>query len=456
MGIFQVNGLSQCPEPYDILGNDTLICPGGAMYLDAGEASSFEWSDGTIESFLMVTEPGPYSVVIHIQGCDDPYTDEIVIGLAENPDIAILLPIQDYYCKGDLIDLTVEDANPTGTIIYEWVDNSSTEATIQVDTTGNYTVIATNEYGCQTDQNVNVEFQYPYQEDKILLSSYDQVEDKLFVVWQTTPNRRSESYSVVSGLEQKNPVGSRTVNETNILVDYETDPHLNSNYYNVTLTDSCGNASDLRLGEAHKPMFLEVSETAEGYTLLSWERYIGFDYELFYIYRGTENTNLTLLDSVQNRFLDKASFLDDSAEPGVEYFYQISVKTPETIYLNDPGGKKAQSGPFVHSFSNLEDNRFHGTGLNSFQYLSKNLNVYPNPFSDLTTISYSLELVSELKIEIFDILGKKILTLFEGKQTAGDYSINYYPTTDICLSGIYYLRIEIEGASVLTKMLIQK
>jgi len=37
-----------------------------------------------------------------------------------------------------------------------------------------------------------------------------------------------------------------------------------------------------------------------------------------------------------------------------------------------------------------------------------------------------------------------------------EYSINFYPPTDICRAGIYYLRTEIEGASMLTKKLIQK
>lgn len=75
LGTFHIKAQSQdCPPPDNLLGNDTLICPDGALYLDAGTAVSYLWSDGTSESFLLVTEPGVYNVSI-VEECDKTYRD---------------------------------------------------------------------------------------------------------------------------------------------------------------------------------------------------------------------------------------------------------------------------------------------------------------------------------------------------------------------------------------------
>jgi chitodextrinase len=44
---------------------------------------------------------------------------------------------------------------------------------------------------------------------------------------------------------------------------------------------------------------------------------------------------------------------------------------------------------------------------------------YPNPFNPVTVIRYSLDVNSRVELTIYDILGRKITTLFSGLQTAG-------------------------------------
>ncbi|MCF8389820.1 MAG: hypothetical protein K9H12_03945, partial [Bacteroidales bacterium] len=216
ISLFSINAHSQiCPPPDRILGNDTLICPDGALYLNAGEAVSYLWSDGSTASSLLVTLPGQYMVTITDE-CDKSYTDTIIIGMAENPTFAINLPVQDYFCKGDIVNLVAEAIEPSSNIDYEWLSNASTNASILVDSTGDYAVVATNEYGCQTTKDVSVEFQFPYEEDKILLSSYSVEDDKYFVVWRTTPEKRSKDYTVVSGIALNNLFDARSFNETNL------------------------------------------------------------------------------------------------------------------------------------------------------------------------------------------------------------------------------------------------
>jgi len=71
---------------------------------------------------------------------------------------------------------------------------------------------------------------------------------------------------------------------------------------------------------------------------------------------------------------------------------------------------------------------------------------YPNPFNASTTISYSLPQAADIRIEIYDILGRRVETLFSGPQRAGEHMVNWKPG-DIS-SGVYYYRI---GSDVFNK-----
>ena len=47
----------------------------------------------------------------------------------------------------------------------------------------------------------------------------------------------------------------------------------------------------------------------------------------------------------------------------------------------------------------------------------------PNPFNPATRIQYDLPKTSSVTVEIFNVLGKHVRTLFNGRQPAGRYSI---------------------------------
>jgi len=89
--------------------------------------------------------------------------------------------------------------------------------------------------------------------------------------------------------------------------------------------------------------------------------------------------------------------------------------------------------------------------------LSKNVVLkqnYPNPFNSQTTISYSLPKASLVTIDIYDLLGRKLETLVEGKQDAGSYNIVWDATNRS--SGIYFYRIKAEEMSINRKMVLVK
>jgi hypothetical protein len=82
--------------------------------------------------------------------------------------------------------------------------------------------------------------------------------------------------------------------------------------------------------------------------------------------------------------------------------------------------------------------------------------IYPNPFNPSTTIRYALPSAGPVNIEIFDILGRKVATLFEQKQNAGWHTVQwngYNEQHQAVTSGIYIARLK-AGDKISTKKMI--
>jgi N-acetylneuraminic acid mutarotase len=76
---------------------------------------------------------------------------------------------------------------------------------------------------------------------------------------------------------------------------------------------------------------------------------------------------------------------------------------------------------------------------------------YPNPFNPSTTIRYQLPVASEVKLEVYDVLGKKIATVVNERQSAGAYQVVWNASG--LSSGTYFYRLQ-AGTFVETKKMI--
>ena len=79
---------------------------------------------------------------------------------------------------------------------------------------------------------------------------------------------------------------------------------------------------------------------------------------------------------------------------------------------------------------------------------------YPNPFNPMTTITYELPELSNVKVNIYDVLGRTVRNLVNGKQKAGRYSVTWDAASNS--SGIYFYKIETESFSETKKMILVK
>lgn len=158
---YYVQGIGQngCPQTDSVtvtiasqlaidLGNDTTLCPGQGIALDAGTpGGSYQWNDGSQGQFLTVTQPGLYWVQVNLNGCTG--SDTIMVTQETLP-VVDLGP--DLLLCGQQSVVLLDAGNTGATFL--WNDNSVLQ-TLSVNISGTYSVIVTNLCGSASDQ-VNV------------------------------------------------------------------------------------------------------------------------------------------------------------------------------------------------------------------------------------------------------------------------------------------------------------
>ncbi|MEJ5305262.1 MAG: YCF48-related protein [Ignavibacteria bacterium] len=79
---------------------------------------------------------------------------------------------------------------------------------------------------------------------------------------------------------------------------------------------------------------------------------------------------------------------------------------------------------------------------------------YPNPFNPVTTIKFSIPEASNVKLSLYDVLGRKVKILVDEKLNAGIYTFNFDGSE--LASGIYIYRLEAGKNVSIKKMMLLK
>ena len=94
--------------------------------------------------------------------------------------------------------------------------------------------------------------------------------------------------------------------------------------------------------------------------------------------------------------------------------------------------------------------------LNDFTRIGQN---YPNPFNGTTLIPIKLARDADVAIQIFDLTGKRIRTLFNGRMNAGVRQVSWDGNDENnarVASGLYIFKVIVEGKSKSKSMLLIK
>lgn len=139
---------------------------------------------------------------------------------------------------------------------------------------------------------------------------------------------------------------------------------------------------------------------------------------------------------------------------GLQYIYDEVYDATATDMKIEYAIKFTTEPPFLYIFTSVnEDNNLGNTNGSG---LDQN---YPNPFSSHTWIKYSLPELSNVALNVYNIRGELVRSLFNGEQSSGKYTIEWDGLNDSgnrVNSGIYFYRLQTDGSIETKKMFMLK
>ena len=268
--------------------------------------------------------------------------------------------------------------------------------------TTNYIVTVTFPGGCTSTDTVNVSI-VPHLPPDICIVLVDSTLGKNKIIWEKPLNvnyiQSYKIYKETSTAGVYTNIGTLPFSQLTEFVDTSSKPIVHSDRYKLSFIDTCG--FETNLSNSHKTLHLSVSPngSGNGFQLIWTDQYEGYTFLTYNIYRRTSYTNFTKIDSIA---YGNTSYTDTTSLHGRLYYFVSAVRpTP----CSSSGLPKAVGGPYSQSISNIEDNGIANQGIQDINYGFKELKIYPNPFSDKTTIFFDNTDKQGYSLKITDITG---------------------------------------------------
>jgi hypothetical protein len=409
-------------------------CVGDSLLLSCNTDASFsyQWNrngipvNGATTSSFYPTQSGSYTVTIYQNNC--PVTSAgISVTINSLPPVPTITQNGVFVpCTGGTISLLA----PNGFASYLW-NTGSTESSLIVSQSGNFSVSVTDNNGCSRTSNpfvVNASFMAPPQ---VCIVGIDSLTNENRVVWEKPLTQGIDSFYVykesnISDVYTK--IGATNYDDLAVFLDVNSNPAVQAYRYKISALDTCG--VETNVSEFHKTIHLTINQGVGNSWNLIWSHYEGLNFGSYNIYRGTDLSNMSLLTTIQSNL---NSYSDLTPPTGATY-YQIEVVNPVNC---DP----TKSINYGVSRSNIVNNGV--SGIN--EEVLSTLNIYPNPTNSNITLEVSSDLVGK-RYSIVDFSGRILL---DGKISSNQEHIDLQNVA----RGSYYLSIE-NGSSV-TKLIKQ-
>lgn len=260
--------------------------------------------------------------------------------------------------------------------------------------------------------------------------SFDQAPftKKTFVFPATTENW--QKYSL--GLIGKSLVIPDSISTITIKIETQ-------NYKNGTTVKISGMELRKKTNSFIVPSWLQEPKIEQNKIILNW---ISNEKEKDYtvVLQRKDKSQLNYLD-IATGTKGFTSYIDNNLQDSNTYFYRVKCITPDNqVAYSD-------SVTITYLITSIDDKH----NLPSEYSLSQN---YPNPFNPVTSINYSLPVLSNVKLSVYDLLGRTIKELVNDVQPAGNYTINFNGIN--LSSGIYFNTLKAGNFYQVRKMLLLK
>ena len=151
---------------------------------------------------------------------------------------------------------------------------------------------------------------------------------------------------------------------------------------------------------------------------------------------------------IEQRLQDKGILMKDIVAAGMALYVSHGMSEPDAAVELDKNEyilrTTQQSVSAVTSTPSIQ----------SYELLQN----YPNPFNPSTEISFYLPKTENISLKIYDILGRELITLFEGKMEQGNQKIDFNSNriTGGITSGLYFYKLTTQNFSGVKKMMLVK
>ncbi len=329
-------------------------------------------------------------------------------------------PLSDkkFYC-GQQVQLDSVTTNYTGNekLSYKWTPSTGLSndtipnpvVTTNVDY--GYTITVTTPGGCTASAAVKVTKQ-SVPTPSIVGVSVDS-QDNNQISW-VLPDYEYDSIFIYKETNQQNQyrkIGSVGKN-ISIFSDTLSQPKVMSNAYKISLLDRCG--TETSQSSRHKTMHLAINKGVSNSWNLIWEPYIGFEVATYYIYRGTNENQLSLISSLSGA---NTQFSDFTAPTGDIYYQIEAVKSGSSGVKG--GNVKVKNQAFVSrsNIASYKDN----VGVQQPYDISDDILLSPNPVMDYVQVSSKAFNGKRLTLTVCNLQG---MVLMRTEMTGTTQNIN--------------------------------
>lgn len=229
-------------------------------------------------------------------------------------------------------------------------------------------------------------------------------------------------------------IGTKSAKEVTFFIDTISNPDQNASSYKISFVDTNGYTSPL--SKYHKTMHLTMSIGIGGACNLIWDKYEGFYYDHFNVYRGNSIKNLQKIAELPTNLFTYT----DLAPPLGKVYYVIEVE--KTTGCN-PGNLKSTADLYSSTSSNII--------YLETSFLKDNLSDEPISIN-LDEAGEELNILLKNKIDAYNI---SVLSI-DGKEK---FKQKVFGDTKLDISnfepGIYILKIDSNRKILIKKFIIK-
>lgn len=304
------------------------FCPGSSTTLQAvsdATGITYQWYyngsaiPGATDASVEISSGGNYQALITQGSCTAVSQTLFITTLP-----AVIVPQLSINsstpgCSGGTVIISAEGGTFDS---YLW-NNGETTSTIEVSTSGDYSVDLADANGCNATAgpvSVNLALQEPL---PICIVSVDPTTNNNIIVWEPLESNVTSAYAIYKETniaDEYVSIGTVNYGSDGLFTDLNSNASVQASRYKLALIDTCGIESFLT--PQHKTIHLTSNMGLNNTVNLIWSHYEGFFFGSYNIYRGDAANNLTLLTTIASNL---NSYTDLNPLAGAA-FYVIEVE----------------------------------------------------------------------------------------------------------------------------------